>query len=100
MGSQMWPLLESCPAVDTQSTFRRDVESQRSYLVRFASLQLRDAEAVQDVVQETLLAALMGEANFAGRSNLRTWLTGILKHKSADVLRLKCREEPLADAEG
>ena len=55
--------------------------------MRYASLQLRDADAVEDVVQDTLLAALAGEANFAGRSNLRTWLTGILKHKIVDAIR-------------
>jgi RNA polymerase sigma-70 factor (ECF subfamily) len=78
--------------VDTQSAFRREIEAQRPYLVRYASLQLRDAEAVQDTVQETLLAALAGEAGFGGRSNLRTWLTGILKHKIVDVIRRQSRE--------
>ena len=75
-----------------QSDFRRQVETQRPYLVRYASLQLRDSEAVQDVVQETLLAALAGEAGFGGRSNLRTWLTGILKHKIIDAIRRASRE--------
>jgi RNA polymerase sigma-70 factor (ECF subfamily) len=74
------------------SDFRSEVEKQRPYLVRYASLQLRDPEAVQDAVQETLLAALAGEANFAGRSNLRTWLTGILKHKIIDAIRRQGRE--------
>ena len=75
-----------------QSDFRRQVETQRPYLVRYASLQLRDTEAVQDAVQETLLAALAGEAGFGGRSNLRTWLTGILKHKIVDAIRRSSRE--------
>ncbi|MGH8764766.1 MAG: sigma-70 family RNA polymerase sigma factor [Burkholderiales bacterium] len=84
-----------------QSEFRNEVEKQRPYLVRYASLQLRDADLVQDVVQETLLAALSGEGNFAGRSNLRTWLTGILKHKIVDAIRRASRETTLAaDAEG
>ena len=63
---------------------------------------MRDAAAAEDAVQETLLAALTGEANFAGRSNLRTWLTGILKHKIVDTIRRQSRERPAAapDAEG
>ncbi|MGH6631233.1 MAG: sigma-70 family RNA polymerase sigma factor, partial [Burkholderiales bacterium] len=88
-------------AVTAQSDFRRQVESQRSYLVRYATLQLRDPDAVQDVVQETLLAALAGESGFGGRSNLRTWLTGILKHKIVDTIRRQSRETTLSgDAEG
>jgi RNA polymerase sigma-70 factor (ECF subfamily) len=67
--------------------FRAEVESQRPYLLRYAALQLRDSHAAEDAVQETLLAALAGEAGFGGRSNVRTWLTGILKHKIVDSIR-------------
>jgi RNA polymerase sigma-70 factor, ECF subfamily len=74
------------------SHFRSQVEAERPYLLRYASLQLRDAHAAEDVVQETLLAALAGEAGFGGRSNLRTWLTGILKHKIVDAIRRLSRE--------
>ena len=72
--------------------FRTRVEGERSYLVRYASLQLRDRHAAEDAVQETLVAALAGEKGFAGRSNLRTWLTGILKHKIVDAIRHKIRQ--------
>jgi RNA polymerase sigma-70 factor (ECF subfamily) len=79
---------------------RSEIERQRPYLVRYAALQLRDADAVEDVVQETLLAALAGETQFEGRSNLRTWLTGILKHKIVDAIRRASREPALeADPE-
>ena len=81
--------------------FRVQVEALRPYLVRYASLTLRNRDAAEDAVQETLLAALSSEARFEGRSNLRTWLTGILKHKCIDALRRARRESPLAgdDAE-
>ena len=72
--------------------FRSQVESERPYLLRYASLQLRDRHAAEDAVQEALLAALAGEAGFGGRSNLRTWLTGILKHKIVDAIRRMSRE--------
>lgn len=71
----------------------------RPYLLRYAALQLRDAAAAEDAVQETLLAALAGEKGFAGRANLRTWLTGILKHKIVDTIRRQSRERPAADLE-
>ena len=84
------------------SEFRARVEGERAYLLRYATLQLRDAHAAEDAVQETLLAALAGEASFAGRSNLRTWLTGILKHKVVDAVRRMSRETALGagDEEG
>ena len=76
--------------------FRAQLEALRPYLLRYASLQLRDAAAAEDAVQEALLAALAGQASFAGRANLRTWLTGILKHKIVDTIRRASRESPLA----
>ena len=76
--------------------FRSRVERERPYLVRYASLQLRDSHAAEDAVQETLLAALAGQAGFGQRASLRTWLTGILKHKIIDVIRRASREAPAA----
>lgn len=80
-----------------QSEFRREVEGQRTYLLRYASLQLRNPAAAEDAVQDTLVAALAGESGFAGRSNLRTWLTGILKHKIIDAIRKASRETTLQE---
>jgi RNA polymerase sigma-70 factor, ECF subfamily len=80
--------------------FRTQVEAERPYLLRYASLQLRDRDAAEDAVQETLLAALAGEAGFGGRSNLRTWLTGILKHKIVDAIRRLTRDAPVAAEDG
>ncbi|HSN40484.1 MAG TPA: sigma-70 family RNA polymerase sigma factor [Burkholderiales bacterium] len=78
-----------------------ELEQFRSYLMRCALLQLRDPSAAEDAVQETLLAALVGRAGFSGKSSIRTWLTGILKHKIVDQIRRAAREQPLGgnDAE-
>ncbi len=78
----------------------QDLQQHRPYLLRYALLQLRDADLAEDVVQETLLAALEARAGFAGKSSHKTWLTGILKHKIIDVMRRKSREEPLAPNDG
>ena len=72
-----------------------DLQQYRSYLLRYALLQLRDRGLAEDAVQETLLAALEGRAGFSGKSPLKTWLTGILKHKIIDAIRRKSREQPL-----
>jgi RNA polymerase sigma-70 factor (ECF subfamily) len=90
---------QSSSPLPSASDFRTQVESLRPYLLRYASLQLRDAAAAEDAVQEALLAALAGEAGFAGRANLRTWLTGILKHKIVDTIRRQSRERAAGDPE-
>jgi RNA polymerase sigma-70 factor (ECF subfamily) len=67
----------------------------REYLFRYALVHLRDPVRAEDVVQETLLAAMESRSAFSGRAQLRTWLTGILKHKIVDVFRRQAREAPL-----
>src|SRR5450631_4268329 len=76
----------------TDPDFAAQIHAHRAYLLRVAVLQLRNDELAEDVVQDTLLAALQGKAGFSGRSTLKTWLTGILKHKIADATRKKGRE--------
>lgn len=63
----------------------------RTQMLRFATLQLRDPDLAEDAVQEALLGALRNQRSFAGRSALRTWVFGILKHKIADQLRQRAR---------
>lgn len=65
------------------------VEEHRDFLLKVARLRLGGDDLAQDVVQETLEAALRGRAGFAGRASLRTWLVGILKHKLSDALRAR-----------
>jgi hypothetical protein len=43
------------------SSFAAQIEIQRSYLLRVAMLQLRDAHLAEDIVQDTMVAALQGE---------------------------------------
>ena len=75
------------------------IESQlaehRVYLLRYARLQLRNDAWAEDAVSETLLAALTKPQSFANRSQLKTWLVGILKHKVIDCLRQRQREVSL-----
>ena len=75
------------------------IEGHRSYLLRYARLHLASPAQVEDAVQETLLAAIEGAGRFGGRAALRTWLTGILKHKIIDQLRRASREQPLSGDE-
>lgn len=72
-----------------------DLEQLRAYLLRYATLQLRDPAVAEDVVQETLLAALNARSAFSGKSAYKTWVVGILKHKIIDTARKQSREQPL-----
>jgi RNA polymerase sigma-70 factor (ECF subfamily) len=72
-----------------------ELERHRPYLLRFALLQLRDRVAAEDAVQDALLAAIQGAAQFVAQSSVRTWLVGILKHKIIDGIRRTARERPV-----
>ncbi len=77
-----------------------ELAEHRGYLLRFARLQLRNDAWAEDAVSETLLAALAKPQSFGNRSQLKTWLVGILKHKVIDQLRQRQREVALAADEG
>lgn len=69
-------------------------------LYAFAMLRLGHAATAEDLVQDTLLAALVSDSRFEARASVRTWLTAILKNKIVDHLRRAGREisyEPTAD---
>lgn len=72
--------------------FEAELVALRGYLMRFARLQLRNETWAEDAVSETLLAALARPQAFARRSQLKTWLIGILKHNVIDALRERGRE--------
>jgi len=76
----------------TDTEIQQQLVAQRGYLMRFARLQLRNEAWAEDAVSETLLAALAKPQAFEGRSQLKTWLVGILKHKIIDSLRQRQRE--------
>jgi RNA polymerase sigma-70 factor (ECF subfamily) len=66
-------------------------------LYAYALARVRERSLAEDLVQETLLAALSAPGAFRGESAERTWLVGILKHKLVDHLRRAAREQPLPD---
>ena len=72
------------------------VGARRADLVRFAALQLRDPALAEDVVQETLIAAMQGAAEFGHRSSVKTWVYSILKRKVIDALRTRRQEVPVS----
>ena len=73
-------------------SYEHQVAELRDYLMKFARLQLRNDAWAEDAVSETVLAALAKPQAFGNRSQLKTWLVGILKHKVVDALRHHGRE--------
>ncbi len=69
------------------------VERHGDYLFRYAIARVRQADAAEDLVQETLLSAWKGRAEFSGHATERTWLIAILKRKAIDWLRKRVREQ-------
>jgi RNA polymerase sigma-70 factor (ECF subfamily) len=76
-------------------SLHRQLEAMRPLLVRFAQLQLRNEALAEDAVQDALIAVLEKPERFAGQSSLRTYVTGILKFKIIDNLRLATRERAI-----
>jgi len=65
-------------------------------MIRFAQLQLRNAESAEDLVQESIEAALRHASSFAGQSTLKTWVFAILRNRIIDHLRTAKRTVPMS----
>ncbi|MBK8809479.1 MAG: sigma-70 family RNA polymerase sigma factor [Acidobacteria bacterium] len=75
------------------------VDEHGDYLFSFALARVRNETVAEDLVQETLLAAIQARKTFDQRSSERTWLSGILKHKVIDHFRRSYRDVELSDEE-
>ena len=73
------------------------LEKHGDYLFRCAVLRVRDQTLAEEMVQETLVAALQARDRFAGQSSERSWFVGILKHKIGDRFRKASREGARSD---
>jgi RNA polymerase sigma-70 factor (TIGR02943 family) len=76
----------------TPATLEASLAQLRPTLMAIARMQLRNETWAEDVVSETILAALEGSRSFAGASQVKTWVVGILKHKIIDQFRRTKRE--------
>jgi RNA polymerase sigma-70 factor, ECF subfamily len=81
------------------SPLEQELAALHKPLLRFAKLQLRDEAAAEDAVSATLLAILEKPDAFMGGSSLRTYATGVLKHKLVDHVRRCSREVAIEPAD-
>ncbi len=58
-------------------------------LFSYAITKVLQKEVAEDLIQDTFLSAWQSYKNYQGKSNVRTWLFSILKHKIADYYRSK-----------
>jgi RNA polymerase sigma-70 factor (ECF subfamily) len=85
---------QASPANDPDGC-RQAIEAERwldehgDVLYRYARTRVGHSELAEDLVQETLLAALAARDRFQGQSAIRTWLLAILKRKILDHYRRK-----------
>ncbi|HED35955.1 MAG TPA: sigma-70 family RNA polymerase sigma factor [Gammaproteobacteria bacterium] len=63
-----------------------EIADLRTDLLRFARLQLNDATLAEDVVHETINAAL-ASTTFSGKGSLKSWVFAILRNKIIDLIR-------------
>ena len=72
-----------------------DLAPQRSFLVQFARRRLLDPALAEDLVHDVFEAVITGRASYGGRSALRSWLVGVLKHKIVDLVRQRVGHDSL-----
>jgi RNA polymerase sigma-70 factor (ECF subfamily) len=80
------------------SGFRHGVEATIPALRRYARALTRDAEAAEDLVQDTLVRALRSEHLFHG-GDIRSWLYTILTNLNRNRLRSLARRPALTPIE-
>ncbi|MBF0289562.1 MAG: sigma-70 family RNA polymerase sigma factor [SAR324 cluster bacterium] len=74
-------------------------EQHGDMLYRFALARLSNEDLAADLVQNTFIAAIGAKDSFQGKSSVKTWLLGILKHKMMDHFRQKKKENNFDDIE-
>lgn len=81
-----------------QTAVDDEVAVMRRDMLKFARLQLRDEAAAEDAVQEAIVAALANQRSYENRSQMKTWVFGILKNKIVDIFRERARTPGLQQA--
>ncbi|MES2464644.1 MAG: RNA polymerase sigma factor [Armatimonadota bacterium] len=89
---------DECVLIDAARQGNREafdllVRTQLPTLHRFLAGRIGRRDAVEDIVQETLLGAWTALPGFEPRVRFRTWLLRIAANKTADYLRLAVRRD-------
>jgi len=69
-------------------------------LYRYAMARLKNADAAEELVQDTLVTAMEAHKRFAGDSAVRTWLIGIMRYKLLEHFRSQRNAPAALDIDG
>ena len=81
------PPLDDADAPLDPSAVQSEVAQLRAFLVRRARILTQDASAAEDLVQNTLERALAARVTFKPGTNLKAWLTVIMRRRFVDDRR-------------
>jgi RNA polymerase sigma-70 factor (TIGR02943 family) len=100
MANQLSQVAQSASSAGSQSIPEQWLSRHGDALFRYALLLVADEHRAEDLVQETLLAALEGRGRYSADASERTWLIAILRHKAIDERRRdRRRDQYLADVD-
>lgn len=85
------------PPSTAHKNIDRLVKQHARTLYFYALTRVGKQDLAEDIVQDTLLAALQSWQTFAGQSSERTWLIGIMRHKIMDFFRQNRSSESVDD---
>ena len=74
-------------AAGDRAALRELYDRHSAALAAFVSRYTSDRGEIEEIVQDTMLAAWHGAGRFAGRSSVRSWLFGIARRRAADIHR-------------
>ena len=75
---------------------KNELTEYADYLLKTAMFKVNNIEDAEDLVQETLMAALVAIHQNKPIENLKNWLVTVLHRKYYDMLRRKYRKGMLA----
>jgi RNA polymerase sigma-70 factor (ECF subfamily) len=91
--------LLSLVAAGSQEAFHALFQRHADRVLRYAISIVRSRHLAEEVLQETMIVIWKGAKRFEGRSKATTWMLGIARNLSHNLLRKEKRGERVPDVE-
>lgn len=86
-------------ATQDQGAFQLLYERYADAVYRYAMSILRTPHLAEDVLQETMIAVWKSAKNFKGNSKVLTWIFGIARNQSHNILRKESKGQRLPETD-